>query len=66
MCDGTEGRLADCRHDGWGIHDCTDSETAGAICGRENPVTQEFVHTTTPKPVIPTKKFEVDGTYKYK
>ena len=63
MCDGREGRLAECRNDGWGVHDCTDAETAGVVCGKENPVSQEFVHTTTAKPALPRKKIEVLGLY---
>ncbi|ODM95013.1 Galectin-3-binding protein B [Orchesella cincta] len=59
FCDGTEKMLTDCRHDGWGVHDCSDSETAGVICARVNPSSEEFVY-TTPKPVpIPRRRIKV-------
>lgn len=58
MCTGDEGKLADCRHDGWGMHDCTDGETSGVICAKVNPV-QEFTTTTTARPPLPKKRIEV-------
>ena len=32
-CNGTETHLADCAHNGVGIHDCSHSEDAGLRCG---------------------------------
>ena len=33
VCTGTETRLADCQHDGVGIHNCYHDEDAGVRCG---------------------------------
>lgn len=32
FCDGTEEEISNCKFNGWGKHDCTDSEAAGVIC----------------------------------
>ena len=32
-CHGTEDSIADCRHDGWGIHNCRHREDVGVVCG---------------------------------
>ncbi len=32
VCRGLEATLGDCRHPGWGLHNCGASERAGAIC----------------------------------
>ena len=34
-CDGTETRLADCPHDGWGVRDCGRFEQAAISCSNE-------------------------------
>ena len=60
MCDGKEDKLADCRNDGWGNHDCTDAETAGVICGKENPDAVPTVLKTTPAPELPKKMIQVN------
>ena len=31
---GTEESLTDCRHDGWGITNCSNNRIAGVICGK--------------------------------
>ena len=33
LCNGTETRLADCQHNGVGIHNCYHGEDAGVRCG---------------------------------
>uniref|UniRef100_A0A4W2E529 Scavenger receptor cysteine rich family member with 4 domains n=1 Tax=Bos indicus x Bos taurus TaxID=30522 RepID=A0A4W2E529_BOBOX len=53
-CAGTEARLSDCFHLGWGQHNCGHHEDAGAICsGPDELVQQEGAETTrvpTPRP----------------
>ncbi|XP_020724685.1 scavenger receptor cysteine-rich domain-containing group B protein [Odocoileus virginianus] len=53
-CAGTEARLSDCFHLGWGQHNCGHHEDAGALCsGPEELVQQEGAETTrvpTPRP----------------
>ena len=31
-CNGTEGNISDCRHRGWGIHDCNKEEVVSVSC----------------------------------
>ena len=35
QCEGHETSLLDCLHSGWGNHDCSHSEDAGALCHNE-------------------------------
>ncbi|XP_066130593.1 scavenger receptor cysteine-rich domain-containing group B protein isoform X3 [Saccopteryx bilineata] len=53
-CAGTEARLSDCFHLGWGQHNCGHHEDAGALCsGPEEPglqVQQETTRVPTPRP----------------
>ncbi|XP_076046099.1 lysyl oxidase-like 2 isoform X1 [Oratosquilla oratoria] len=47
-CYGEEKNLTECRHDGWGVHDCKLDEAAGVIC-------QTGFSTTTVKPTLPPR-----------
>jgi len=58
LCEGNESELINCRHDGWGAHDCTEEETAGVICARQN--VEELLSTpSTTIASVPLKKMEV-------
>jgi len=63
ICDGTEAKLTDCRKDSWGVHDCTDAETAGVICAKEQQRSKDSLQTTTTaRPPIPRKRLPVIET----
>ncbi|XP_047438266.1 deleted in malignant brain tumors 1 protein-like [Mugil cephalus] len=49
QCSGNELSLTECRHDGWGYHDCGHTEDAGVIC--EADISQ-----TTPGPTPPSSQ----------
>ncbi|KAK7061156.1 copper ion binding [Halocaridina rubra] len=49
FCYGTEQNLTECRHDGWGIHDCELSESAGVVCK------SDITSTTTAIPTLPPR-----------
>lgn len=47
-CYGTEKNLTECRHDGWGVHDCETNEPAGVVC-------QSHFTSTTVAPTLPPR-----------
>ena len=55
-CYGTEARIADCRSDPWGVHDCESTEAAGVRCRENPPPTTAPPPTTTPRPKTPIRR----------
>lgn len=47
-CNGTEGNLTQCRHRGWGMHNCGHGEDASAICSTS--IDEDFVAATAYEP----------------
>ncbi len=42
-CNGTETRIQDCGHNGWGVHDCSHSEDVGIRCSRYPEALQQDI-----------------------
>ena len=40
-CEGTETSIADCRHNGWGNHNCDHSEDVSVLCDETKPESDE-------------------------
>ncbi|XP_063232254.1 lysyl oxidase homolog 3 [Bacillus rossius redtenbacheri] len=51
-CTGEEARLSDCRSDGWGSHDCTDSEAAGVVCRTSEPAAPAATSDPPPEALV--------------
>ena len=55
-CTGTESRVAACRNDGWGVHDCSHAEDVGVACAGPQPMVRQSpqpVPRRAPAPVAP-------------
>ncbi len=42
-CNGTETRIQDCWHNGWGVHDCSHSEDVGIRCSDYSEALQQEI-----------------------
>ncbi|XP_032220945.2 deleted in malignant brain tumors 1 protein [Nematostella vectensis] len=49
-CNGSERSIAQCRHRGWGVHNCGHSEDASVECITSNPITPTPFRYTTRRP----------------
>lgn len=65
-CEGRERQLINCRHEGWGVHDCQVEEAAGVVCAKvlteeeiiEEQQTVEIVTTRPPRLSLPLRRFD--------
>lgn len=66
-CQGTETDLSECRHNGWGIHDCGNEESAGVICASVNSSSEEYDDYVTtrapPTTSIPRQRISVKNNH---
>lgn len=53
FCTGNESEITDCRFDGWGNNDCTETEAAGVICYEEEEIKEKKVDTV--RKLLPTQ-----------
>ncbi|XP_071359421.1 scavenger receptor cysteine-rich domain-containing protein DMBT1-like [Trachinotus anak] len=60
-CSGSEPSITDCRHPGFGVHNCGHNEDAGIIC-EVQPGTNSTVSPTTPDPIPQTSASQVNIT----
>lgn len=59
LCDGKEKTLSQCRFDGWGKSDCTESEGAGVVCESD----EEALVQPTEAPKPPKTMIKVGKTW---
>ncbi|XP_052696969.1 uncharacterized protein LOC128175386 isoform X6 [Crassostrea angulata] len=65
-CDGSESRIEDCRHNGWGSHNCGHHEDISINCLPSNAISTTL---STPAPTttttVPTTPYIIRDTFNY-
>ena len=57
-CDGDEQSIAECRHGGWGSHNCRHTEDVGVVC-KHTPVSAPGSHCSLKKNILTTLDYKL-------